>query len=308
MDEESAVGKCVVYFDPNQLYVLLAGFRLDLLRQSGDLTSADWFVAASFPTTQALAELCAASGIPCVRVPVGFKHIGDLCREVEGQLGKDASFETVTGERLALGLKPRALLLCEESGGATFGGEGLFTSKAGGRRMLALREKDGMQVGLLALAVAGTLHAQGRSLIAYYDELVSRHGLRFLHYRRTDVRLYDETLRDVDALEAAKAEGLQLRDRVVAFYQELLEDHVAGRRSLGDVRDAINARRGSGEAPMPVLTRVAATGDGILMESESLRFILRASGTDALLRYYVESTDRETLEAAGSMLVGLRID
>ena len=308
--DECGDGKsCVVYLTPNQLYLLLAAFRIDVLRGTGKLGECDWFIGASLPTSKSLDELAAAEGIPCVRVPVGFKHIGDLCDRIETQLTGDAevSVQTVTGETVVLGHKPRALILCEESGGATLGGSELLTSRTGARRILALREKDGMQIGLLTLALAARLYTEQRSLVSFYCALTSSRNVRYLHYHRADVRLYDEGLMG-EELRAAKDEGMGRRDRVMAFFQELVRKHQAGELTLQDIREGIDARRVGAAIGMPALTAAHLPGDGVLLESDDLRFILRASGTDALLRYYLEAKDSAYLEAVQEMLVSLDIE
>ena len=62
---------------------------------------------------------------------------------------------------------------------------------------------------------------------------------------------------------------------------------------------------------LPALTRACRAGDdllhGTLFEAENLRFLVRASGTDALLRYYVESANAASVAATQKMLRNLEI-
>ncbi len=311
VDDDTFGDECIVYFTPNQLYLLLAAFRIQVLRESGHLHDRDWFVGLSYPTTKSLEELAEAEGLKCVRVPVGFKYIGNLCAEVEPQLnGGEAVFETTTGERVHLGKKPRALILCEESGGGTLGGAELLASRTGKHNMLALREKDAMQLGLLSLCLGATLYRTGTSFAEHYCELVSSKGLTCIHYARNDVLLYDEGLTG-SALRDAKDEGLRKRDRVMDFFGHLADEHKARRLSLQELRQAIVERAPQYADRLPPLTRACRAGDdllhGMLFEAEKLRFLIRASGTDALLRYYVESTDSATVDAIQEMLRNLDI-
>lgn len=305
--EEGDGERCIVYIGPNKLYLMLAAFRLDALRKSGSLTSYDWFIGTSFPTTQSLAELAAAEGIPCVRVPVGFKFIGDLCQQIETQGNGNVTFTMVTGETVRLGKEPRALILCEESGGATLGGSELLRSKNGRHKMLALREKDGLQLGLMAIALTAKLHEDESSFAAFYCDLVARKGIKFLHFLRSDVRLYDESLIG-DELMEAKAKGLLLCNRVMDFFKILAEKHAASQLSLQDVQDEINQRRVVDTVALPLPSKIYTIGEGTLIEWEDLRFLIRASGTDALLRYYLEGRDKETVDAVRRMLIRLRIE
>ncbi len=308
VDDYPDPAKCIAYLTPNQLYLMLAAFRIDALRSADLLDAYDWFIGASVPTTQALDELALAEGLPCVRVPVGFKHIGDLCRQVENRLREPGpvSLETATGETVRLGTKPRALLLCEESGGAALGGHRLLTSKSGKRSMLALREKDGMQLGLLTIALGAHLHKTGKSLVQFFHDLVTGRNIMCFHYHRQDVRLYDESLMGAE-LKKAKAEGFVHRDRVMKFFRNLVAGHQAGRHSLRDIRREINARREGRTVEVPKPRKAYIAGDGVILESDRLRFIIRASGTDALLRYYVEGEDREAIRAVQRTLIDLVI-
>src|SRR5207249_4943398 len=85
VDEEFMGRDCIVYFTPNQLYLMLAAFRIAGLRERGRLSDCDWFVGLTYPTSKSLEELAVSEGLKCVRVPVGFKYIGDLCQKVESQ-------------------------------------------------------------------------------------------------------------------------------------------------------------------------------------------------------------------------------
>jgi phosphomannomutase len=310
VDEEQSNQECIVYFTPNQLYVILAAFRIDVLRAAGQLSGRDWFIGLTYPTTKSLEELAAIEGLRCVRVPVGFKYIGNLCQQIEASLtGGDVVFENSIGERISLGRTPRALILCEESGGATLGGSELLTDRSGERSMLALREKDAMQLGLLVLCLAARLHQPKVSFAKYYCDLVEKKGLKFIHYSRKDVRLYDEALMG-DALKAAKEEGLRNRDKIMDFFGKLADDHKAGRLSLQGVQQAINDLTPPDVLRLPAITRACRAGNdllhGMLFETAELRFLVRASGTDALMRYYVEGRDDASADALQNTLIAVQ--
>jgi phosphomannomutase len=299
--------ECIVYFTPNQLYLMLTAFRITKLKEEGELSDRDWFIGITFPTSQSFAELAAVEGLRCVRVPVGFKYLGSLCRAIEEQLDQgEVVFETAIGDRVSLGKKPRALILAEESGGATLGSCELLRSRSGARSMLALREKDAMQLGLLSLCLAATLHKPRVSFARHYCDLLAQKGITFIHYSRSDVPLYDESRMGAE-LRAAKQEGFRKRDQVMEFFGRLADEHKTGGLSLEGVRDEINRRTPADKAKLPPLQRVCRAGDdlllhGVIFETIDLRIIVRASGTDALLRYYVEGTDRETVLAVQETL------
>jgi phosphomannomutase len=312
VDPERSGDRCVVYLTPNQLYLVLAASRLEAIEAAGALRDHDWFVGLSYPTTRSLAELAQAFRIPSVQVQVGFKHFGTLCETIERQLaaGRDpVTYATAAGETVALGRNPRALLMGEESGGANVGGADLLVSRTGARRMLALREKDGMQLGVLAMTLAAQLHREKKSFVRYYADLAERYGITHLHYGRTDVILYDESKMGAE-LMAEKERGAERRDRTMAYFKGLVRRLREG-GSLDDVRAELNARRRPTDPPCPPLTAAYEAGsgelDGPILEVDGAWAMLRASGTDALLRYYVEARTPAEADALRDLLIHQRI-
>ena len=307
IDERTLNGTCVAYFTPNQLYVMIAAFRLQTLRDENRLKDHDWFIGASYPTTMALAQLAQAEGIRFVQVPVGFKNIGDLCEQIENQSGNDVVFKTKTGQDTHLGKKPRAIILCEESGGANLGGPEPLASKNGKNNMLALREKDGMQIGLIMMALAAKLAKENSTPAAYYASIVKNRAIKWLHYVRKDLTLYDERLLGAP-LQNAKLEGIRKRDRTMDFFKTLVDDYKNGNSTLQELRARINRAAPAGvSAVFPDILTVAWIGDGPMFESADVRFIMRASGTDAVLRYYLEGTHEESLNGVLNLVTQLDI-
>jgi phosphomannomutase len=298
--------RMVVYLTPNQLYLLVTDYRINLLRANGLLEKYDWFVGTTFPTAMAIEELALQEGVPTIRVPVGFRNLGELCQTVEKELGAEQTVTTLTGQHIRLGPAPRALLLCEESGGATLGGPDLMRSKSGAQALLALREKDGLQMSLIAWAMAASLHRSGVSLAEQYCDVISRRKIQYRYNERFDIPLYNESLTGSE-LQRAKAEGIQKRDRAVAFFREAATAFAAGQRSESSVRDQLLAANPvAARDAVPPIKHAAWIGDGSLFDMVGARLIIRASGTDALLRYYIEATNRESLGALQQFVAGLR--
>lgn len=297
--------RVVVYLTPNQLYFLLLDYRIQLMRKSGLLGKYNWFVGTTFPTAMAIEELAQREGLPTVRVPVGFRNLGDLCRSVEEKMGAPQVFTTLTGKRVPLGAAPRVMMLCEESGGAALGGPELMRSRTGRQGFLALREKDGMQLALLAWSAAAALIQEGTSMGERYCDLVEKRGIQYRYSKRLDVPLYDEQLKG-EALARAKSAGIETRDRVVAFFKNAaMELAQAG-------KDGENVRRkmmqaGPAGAALPAIRGAAWVGDGSMFEMEGAQLVVRASGTDALIRYYVEATSAEGMSALEKFAHGIRV-
>ncbi len=301
--------RCVVYFKPNQIYFMLTGVRLDALAANGELEDHDWIVATTYPTSRSIGELAEAYAerhdvsLATFRTPVGFKHFAALVGNLEDQLADDTDPCTatdVTGETTAFGADPRLLIMAEESGGAAMGPGEPMACRGGEQTSLAPKEKDGMQIGVLALGLAARLHREGGSFASYYLHLLETYDIGWRFYERRDVTLFDESLQG-DARAAAQAAGNRRKHATVAFFANL-ED-----RKPQDVVDTLQSRLPAGTT-LPSVQRCFHAGDGTLIEMDGVWFELRASGTDAVLRYYLEGRDRAGVSALNEAFTNLRID
>ena len=174
-------------------------------------------------------------------------------------------------------------MMAEESGGAAMGSAEPVVSRHGNRTSLAPKEKDGMQIGVMALCLAAGLRVQGSSFAGHYLELLDKYETRYRFYERRDITLFDESLQGAARIEA-KAAGNTRKEATVAFFASLEgKDPTEAAALLVD-------RMPEGSA-LPTISRVFHAGDGTYIEFDSLWFELRASGTDAVLRYYMEGRD-----------------
>ena len=282
-------GRILIYFKPNQIYFMLTLARIEHLEATGELDTFDWMVAETFPTSRSIGEVAEKYGIKVVRTPVGFKYFGAIAEQIEAQLAKGKEkivIYTLTGQSVSLGKDPRILLMAEESGGAAMGGSRLAVSKNGLRKSLVMKEKDGFQIGLAVMALAAKLCAQKKSFAEFYTDSVDTHDIAYRHYERIDVTLYDENLPPA-ALVEKKREGFSRRDKVVEFFRGLVDLPVKDTYAL--LREKMPG------VSLPRLKRVMWAGDGTLMDFEGMWWQIRASGTDAVLRYYIEGRDREAI-------------
>ncbi len=298
--------RVLVYFKPNQIYFLLTALRVQALGEAGLLGKYDFVAAVSYPTSRsifAIAEHVAREyGAPVrsVLVPVGFKYFGQLVKHIENHLEQGESaitFTEATGRQVELGSRPRLLIMAEESGGAAMGTLDFVPSADGNRRSLSLKEKDGFQVGLYTLLATAKLHEQGLSFAAWYLELLKRYPIPFAAYERQDITLYDESLTG-DARREAQGEATRIKDSLVSYFRGLTEL---------SARDATNRlREDLGVPDFPAITHAFWAQDGSFFEFDGAWFELRASGTDAVLRYYFEGSDPATVHHLNSLLVSLR--
>lgn len=303
--------RCLVYFKPNQIYFMLAAVRLETLYAAGELEGNDWIVATTWPTSRSIGELAEAfnrihnTDLRTFRVPVGFKHFGSLVGGIEDELiaaadgdrDPDPRAVDAAGREVRFGSRPRLLIMAEESGGAAMGPDDWIESSRGGRSSLASKEKDGMQIGVTALGLAARLHAEESSFCAFYLDALDRYGIVNRFYQRLDVTLFDESLRGAER-DAAREAGNRRKLRTVDFFAALegMESAVAA---------AALAERLPAGVELPGVRRVFHAGDGTLIEFEGQWFELRASGTDAVLRFYMEGSDPDSVVELNEALTRL---
>jgi len=296
--------RCLVFFKPNQIYFMLTGLKIDSLDEAGTLQTYDWVVATTWPTSMSIGQLAErrAEGLATFRVPVGFKYFAALVGDLENQVaaGTDpASATDVTGSRAEFGPRPRLLIMAEESGGAAMGYAEPVASRHGNRTSLAPKEKDAMQIGVMALCLAARLHCSGGSFAAYYLDLLEQSETTYRFYERRDVTLFDEALKGKERDEA-KAAGNARKETTVAFFAGLEG------RSPTEVATTLIERLPAG-TDLPPITRVFHAGDGTYIEFDGMWFELRASGTDAVLRYYIEGRDEALVSTLNAAFTELRI-
>jgi phosphomannomutase len=300
--------RCLVFFKPNQIYFMLTALKLASLAEAGELDRYNWIVATTYPTSLSIAEIATTfnatsdSDLGTFRVPVGFKYFAALVSELEAQIQAGAAvtkMTDVTGLTSEFGPRPRLLIMAEESGGAAMGPAEPMVSRHGNRTSLAAKEKDAMQIGVMSLCLAARLHNEGDSFAGYYLQLLEKYETRYRFYERRDITLFDESLKGAARAEA-QAAGNALKEATVAFFASLegLAPAEAAARLV--------ARLPQG-AVLPQISRVFHAGDGTFIEFVDLWFELRASGTDAVLRYYMEGRDQELVAELNEALTRLKI-
>jgi len=288
--------RCLVFFKPNQIYFMLTALKIQSLHEAGELDNYNWIVATTFPTSLSIGEVAertterGIARLATYRVPVGFKYFASLVGDLEQQIaaGSNPTRATdVTGVETEFGPRPRLLMMAEESGGAAMGSAEPITSRHGNRASLAPKEKDAMQIGIMSLCLAARLHNTAGSFAEYYLELLEDFDTRYRFYERRDITLFDESLQGAER-DAAKAAGNELKERTVAFFASLEGQDPA------TVAEILSGLLPEGVG-LPTITRVFHAGDGTFIEFAEQWFELRASGTDAVLRFYMEGRDQQTV-------------
>ena len=234
------------------------------------------------------------------QTPVGFKYFGDMVEEVERQLdrGGEVLLADATGKEVSLGRNPRILIMAEESGGAAMGGSGWTASRGGRRRSLALKEKDAMQLAMMNLGVMSKLYLEKKSYASLYVEKIREYDIQYRYYDRMDKKLFEESLTG-EAREKAKAIGNEVKDYIVETFRSLT--------TMGSPEEARGALRGlvGNRVSVPEIKRVFWAGDGTYIDFGSFWFELRASGTDAVLRFYIEGKEKAFLDRVNQAFVAM---
>lgn len=304
--------RCVVYFTPNQIFFILTASRIENLLQSGQFQQYDWFMASSVTTSRSLDELSKAHNIPIVHVKVGFKYWGNFARWLEDR--SDAkndvpSEKMALNEEVSIGADPRLIIMCEESGGAVFGGTSLVNNSNGSKCLVGMREKDGFQFGFLSLSLAAKLYEKKQSFADYYCELIDKYSIKNRFFHRHDERLYDEQLTGNER-EKALSYAEEKKQRIMDFFKNLAKDYEKG-VPAENIQQVLNRHITVPDATLPVPARLCLIGESVLegtyLEFDSFWVVVRASGTDALLRYYIEGSDQETIKHYQELIVSLKI-
>jgi phosphomannomutase len=305
--------KCIVYFKPNQIYFVNAALKLEMLAKTGELFKYDQVIGTTYPTSKSIGELARVfnekyarefdergTNVRVFNTPVGFKYFGEMVGEVEEKIeqGSEVILKEATGQEVSLGGNPRILIMAEESGGAAMGSSNWRPSRSGKRKSLAIKEKDGMQVALMNLGIMSKLFLERKSYADLYVEKIAEYNIQFRYYNRIDKTLFEESLTG-EAREKAKAIGNRAKEYMVGTFQSFTE-----RKSPDEVRRELQALVGN-RVSLPQIERVFWAGDGTYIDFGSIWFELRASGTDAVLRFYVEGKDKALLTKMNDAFVSI---
>jgi phosphomannomutase len=220
--------------------------------------------------------------------------------DIETQLGRggEVVLKDVTGKEVSLGRSPRILIMAEESGGAAMGSATWRLSKGKKRRSLAMKEKDGMQIALMNLGVMAKLYLEKKSFAELYVEKIEEYDIQYRYYERIDKTLFEESLTG-EAREKAKAIGNKAKDYTVGAFKALTRV-----KSPQEAQNALQKLVGEG-VRVPEIKRVFWAGDGTYIDFGTMWFELRASGTDAVLRFYIEGKDKAFLDSLNKAFVGI---
>jgi len=140
------------------------------------------------------------------------------------------------------------------------------------------------------------LYLEKKSFAELYVEKIEEYDIQHRYYNRIDKTLFQEGLIG-EAREAAKTIGNKAKDYTVDAFKALTL-----KKSPREAQEALQLLVGEG-ARVPEIKRVFWAGDGTYIDFGTLWFELRASGTDAVLRFYIEGKDKSLLGSLNQAFV-----
>jgi phosphomannomutase len=296
-------------YSPNQFFLLLAENDRVVAEQEGTWKKYSHFDVHTYVSALSWDEWAARHQIPVVRVPVGFKEIAAVVRQVEAGVAHGGPIEVKNelGETIAIGANPKLHHAGEESGGK-IGGPSHPIYNMMGEKVLGMREKSSGEACVSAVSLAARLwleaHQSGNPqhyyLHNYLGQVFQDNAIAHPMESRGDIVHYNEAIFDPAELAIAKKAGIQERVEFNAFFTDMIDALQAGKLSLEQLRQQLSQAMPGMASEWARLERVDRWSDGLqfwFKVGGKLRDLcLRPSGTDAKTKVYLDGTDKEYLQ------------
>ena len=303
-------GRTFALYSPNQFFLLLAENDRVVAEQDGSWKNYSNFDVHTYVSALSWDEWAARHHIPVVRVPVGFKEIAAVVRQVEAGVARGGPIEVKNelGEAIAIGPNPKLHHAGEESGGK-IGGPSRPIYNMMGEKVLGMREKSSGEACVSAVSLASRLWLEAEQssnpqhyyLHNYLQQVFHDNAIANPMESRGDIVHYNEAIFDPTELAKAKKAGIQERVEFNAFFTDLIEVHLAGTVSLTELRQLLSEAMPGLASEWARLERVDRWSDGLqfwFAPGGKLRDLcLRPSGTDAKTKVYLDGTDKVYLQA-----------
>lgn len=288
-----------VRFTPNQVFTLIAYERLLSARREGAIRSGNVHLVSTIATSCIVRQLAERHGVQLHLTAVGFKNLGRTALELDRR-----------GDGAVI------LALLEESGGAQIGPFRPWNERGD----TIHRDKDTCTLALALFNLAARLHSEGRSLLDFYLEMAGEFGA-LAYFERLDAYLPDRAaVEDPARAEEASAAKEHVLARLMALSAPAGRDRLLAalgydprsvvaeeEATVAGVRLLVN-QDGAWQTISPTARRYRL-GDGRVVElyrggvapHDGTRInvyrsdgalshwcLVRASGTEAVLRAYLE--------------------
>lgn len=297
---------------PNQFFLLLAENDRLVSVEDGSWDKTNPFDVHTYVSALAWDEWAEHHGIPVVRVPVGFKEIAAIVRQVEEQMERSAGGDVIVtaeaGQSVNLGKKPKLHHAGEESGGK-IGGPVEPINNVLGQQLVAVREKSSGEACVSAVSLAASLWLDGgsqdpekmylhRMLARVFEESNVKNPMEY----RGDIVHYNEAIFDPKELAKAKTEGIAERVVFNAWFESLAKDLQEHRATLAQTQEKLSAALPGLKTLWQALESITVWSDGLQFwfaegNKHGIRDIcIRPSGTDAKTKIYFDGTDKESMQ------------
>lgn len=294
-------------YSPNQYFLMLAENDRVIAEQDGSWAKYGNFDVHTYVSALSWDEWAAYHKIPVVRVPVGFKEIAAIERQVEEAVrknpGQPVEVKDELGGTIKIGANPKLHHAGEESGGK-IGGPKEPIYNLFGENVLGMREKSSGEACLSAVALAARLWLEAKKandptrffLNRYLESVFEESKITNMMEYRGDIVHYNEAIFDPAELAKAKKEGIEERVQFNRFFELIADPRVKLETAKELLAEAMPAMaREWGE-----LERIDRWSDGIqfwFKEGLKVRDLcLRPSGTDAKSKVYLDGTDKHFLQ------------
>jgi phosphomannomutase len=296
---------------PNQFFLLLAENDRLISQEEGTWNDTNPFDIHTYVSALAWDEWADHHNIPVVRVPVGFKEIAAIVRQVEEQMlasgGGDVVVTAEAGQRVNLGKKPKLHHAGEESGGK-IGGPVKPIDNVLGQKIVAVREKSSGEACVSAVSLAARLYLEGDSsspermfLHRLLAQVFKDSGVKNPMEYRGDIIHYNEAIFDPKELAKAKKEGIAERVEFNAWFENLARGLESGEQSLEQVKKTLTDAIPGLQSLWNSLESITVWSDGLQFwfvdgNERGIRDIcIRPSGTDAKTKIYFDGTDKQAM-------------
>ncbi len=283
-------------YSPNQFFLMLAENDRATAVDEGFWNDYANYDVHTYVSALSWDEWAAFHKIPVVRVPVGFKEIAAVNRQVEASMGKggEASVTTELGETVHIGKHPKLHHAGEESGGK-IGGPREPVPNVLGQQIIAMREKSSGEACVSAVVLVSRLfNARVTYLHTYLQQIFEQNGIANPMETRGDKVHYNEAIFDPDELAKAKKAGIA--ERVV--YNDFFHKLATG--SLESAREKLSQAMPKMADDWKRLEKIDVWSDGLqfwFSPGGKVRDLcVRPSGTDAKTKIYLDGTDKVYLE------------
>lgn len=299
--------RVLALFSPNQFFLLLAENDRVVAVHDGSWKNYSNFDVHTYVSALAWDEWAARHEIPVVRVPVGFKEIAAVVRQVEAANGEAVEIRNELGEAVRIGAHPKLHHAGEESGGK-IGGPTEPIYNLLGEKVLAMREKSSGEACVSAVSLAARLwleskksgKPEGYYLHNYLSSVFADNQIENPMEFRGDIVHYNEAIFDPAELARAKSAGIAERVEFNGFFTGLAEQVRDGGMTLEALQSRLAEAMPGMAAEWKALDKVDVWSDGLqfwFRPGGKVRDLcLRPSGTDAKTKVYLDGTDKSYLQ------------